>query len=102
MKNELRGASSSSQAVTDPIPPGELTGLQAFQLEVGAYAGQRSPERPLWVKLDGARVDVESVNSEWHEEDRLGFLVTLKDRKRMLLYYVPSEDLWSGVVQHDG
>lgn len=86
----------------DPIPYGELAGLQAFELRVGAYAAQRSPERPLWVELDGTQVDVASVDSEWREEDRLGFVVTLKDGKRMLLYYVPSEDLWSGVIQHDG
>jgi hypothetical protein len=84
--------------VTDPIPPGELTGLEAFRLRVEAHAGQRYPERPLRVELDGERIEVGSVDSEWREEDRLGYLVTLRDGKRMLLYYVPSEDLWSGVV----
>jgi hypothetical protein len=81
------------------IPPGELAGLRAFELRVGAYAGQRSPERPLWVELGGRRVEVASVESEWREEDRLGWLVTLGDGRRMLLYYVPNEDLWSGAVQ---
>ena len=81
-----------------PIPPGELAGLQAFELRVGAYAGHRYPERPEWVELDGARVEVDSVESEWGEEDRLGFLVRLRDHRRMLLYYVPNEDLWSGVI----
>jgi hypothetical protein len=82
----------------DPIPPGELEGLQAFEVRVGAYAGHRSPERPDWVELDGNRVEVAEVQSEWREEDRLGFLVRLRDHRRMLLYYVPNEDLWSGVV----
>ena len=81
------------------IPPAELAGLRAFELRVGAYAGQRYPERPLWVELDGRRVDVASVESEWREEERLGFRVTLRDGRRLLLYYVPNEDLWSGVVQ---
>jgi hypothetical protein len=85
--------------VTDPIPPGELEGLRAFELRVGAYAGQRYPERPQWVEIDGARVDVATVESEWREEERLGFRVTLRDGKRLLLYYVPNEDLWSGVVE---
>ena len=85
----------------DPIPPGELEGLQAFELPVGAHAGQRYPERPLWVELDGARIEVASVDSEWREDERLGFLVTLSDHRRLLLYYVIQEDLWSGVVQHD-
>ena len=84
--------------MTDPIPPGELAGLEAFRLRVEALAGQRYPDRPLWVELDGRRIEVAGVDSEWREEDRLGFRVTLRDGKRMLLYYVPSEDLWSGVV----
>ena len=85
--------------MSDPIPPGELAGLRAFELRVGAYAGHRHPERPEWVELDGERVDVASVESEWREEERLGFLVTLRDGRRLLLYYVPNEDLWSGAVQ---
>ena len=78
--------------------PGELAGLRAFELRVGAYAGQRYPERPLWVELAGQRIEVASVESEWREEERLGWLVTLRDARRLLLYYVPNEDLWSGVV----
>ena len=82
----------------DAIPPGELAGLQAFELRVGAYAGQRSPERPEWVELEGERIEVASVESEWREEERLGWLVALRDGRRLLLYHVPNEDLWSGVV----
>ncbi len=81
-----------------PPPPGELAGLRAFALRVGAYAGQRYPERPEWVEIEGRREEVASVESEWREEERLGFLLTLRDGKRLLLYYVPNEDLWSGVV----
>ncbi len=83
----------------DPIPPAELEGLRAFKVRVGAYAGQRYPERPQWVELEGKRIDVAAVESEWREEERLGFMVTLGDGRRMLLYYVPEEDIWSGVVQ---
>ena len=81
------------------IPPGELAGLRAFELRVEAYAGRRYPERPLWVELEGERIEVASVGSEWREEERLGFRVTLRDGRRLLLYYVPNEDLWSGAVQ---
>ncbi len=83
----------------EPIPPGELAGLRAFELRVGSYAGQRYPERPQWVELEGERVAVASVESEWREEERLGWRVTLRDGRRLLLYYVPNEDLWSGAVQ---
>ena len=83
----------------DPVPPGELEGLRAFELRVGAYAGHRHPERPEWVELEGERVTVAAVESEWREEERLGFLVRLGDGRRLLLYYVPNEDLWSGAVQ---
>ncbi|OGO51676.1 MAG: hypothetical protein A2148_09935 [Chloroflexi bacterium RBG_16_68_14] len=85
--------------VGSDIPPGELAGLRAFAVRVGCYAGHRYPERPQWVELEGTRVEVASVDSEWREEDRLGYLVTLRDGRRLLLYYVPNEDLWSGVVQ---
>jgi hypothetical protein len=48
--------------------------------------------------MDGARLEVASVDSEWREEERLGYGVTLSDGRRLLLYYVPKEDLWSGAV----
>ena len=67
-------------------------------IRVGCYAGQRYPERPQWVELEGWRADVASVENEWREEDRLGFRVVLRDGRRVLLYYVPKDDLWSGVV----
>ena len=88
--------------MSEPIPPGELEGLRAFELRVGAYAGERSPERPLWVELNGARQDVVAIETEWREEERLGWLVKLRDGTRLLLYYVTQEDFWSGVVQHEG
>jgi len=84
--------------VSDVIPESELAGLRAFSLRVGCYAGQRYPERPQWVELEGTRVEVASVESEWREEDRLGFRVTLRDGRLLLLYYVPNDDLWSGVL----
>jgi hypothetical protein len=80
------------------MSPSELAGLQAFAVRVGCYAGGRYPERPQWVERDGERTEVTSVDSEWREEERLGYLVTLRDGSRMLLYYVLNEDLWSGVV----
>ncbi len=78
--------------------PGELAGVRTFALRVGAYAVQRYPERPQWVELESERVEVASVESEWREDDRLGYLVTLRDASRILLYYVPKDDCWSGVV----
>jgi hypothetical protein len=87
--------------VPDPIPPGELEGLRAFELRVEARAGGRYPDRPVAVVIDGQRRDVSSIDSEWREEERLGYLVTLSDGRRLLLYYVIQEDLWSGVIQHD-
>jgi hypothetical protein len=84
--------------VPRPIPQGEHAGLRAFAVRVGCYAGHRYPERPQWVELEGTRVEVASVENEWREEDRLGYLVTLRDGRRLLLYYVPNDDLWSGVV----
>jgi hypothetical protein len=84
--------------MSGPVANGELAGLRAFEVRVGAYAGQRNPERPQWVEIEGARTDVASVDSEWREEERLGWLVTLRDGRRMLLYYVLNEDIWSGVV----
>jgi len=84
--------------VPDTPPPGELAGLQAHAVRVECYAGGRYPDRPRAVEVEGARSEVASVESEWREEDRLGYVVTLRDGRRVLLYYVPNIDLWSGVV----
>lgn len=82
----------------DPVSEGELEGMRAFAMQVGCYAGQRFPERPQWVEVEGSRSEVAAVENEWREDDRLGYLVTLRDGRRVLLYYVPNDDLWSGVV----
>ncbi len=76
----------------------EEAGLRAFALRVGCYAGASYPERPLWVERDGARVDVAEVESQWREEERIGFRLRLADASRLLVYYVPEFDLWSGVA----
>ena len=68
----------------------------AGRLNVGCYAGHRYPERPEWVELDGERVDVVEIEKEWREQDRLGFVVKLSDGRRLLLYYEPNDDAWSG------
>lgn len=76
----------------------ENDGLRAFALTVGAYAGSASPERPHWVERNGVRIDVAEIEAQWREEERLGFRVRLADGARLLLYYVPELDLWSGVT----
>jgi hypothetical protein len=76
----------------------EEEGLRAFALRVGAYAGVSSPERPQWIERDGRRTDVADVESQWREEERIGFRVRLADGSRLLLYYVPELDLWSGAT----
>lgn len=76
----------------------EEEGLRAFALAVGAHAGASYPERPLWVEHGGARIEVAAVEAQWREEERLGFRVRLIDGQRLLLYYVPELDLWSGVA----
>jgi hypothetical protein len=80
----------------------EEEGLRAFALNVGAYAGTASPERPLWVEAGGVRLDVDVVEAQWREEERLGFRVRLGDGSHVLLYYVPELDLWSGILPGDG
>ena len=80
----------------DPTAAGNPAG----RLNVGCYAGHRYPERPEWVELDGVRVDVTEIVSQWREPERLGFLVELRDRRRVLLYYDPNEDAWSGTLQN--
>lgn len=75
----------------------EEEGIRAFALNVGAYAGTSYPERPLWVDRDGRRIEVEAVEAQWREVERIGFRVRLKDGSWLLLYYVPEIDVWSGV-----
>ncbi|MCI0890738.1 MAG: hypothetical protein J4O04_08010 [Chloroflexi bacterium] len=79
----------------------EDAGRFAARLNVGSYAGHRYPQRPEWVELDGVRIDVTEVVREWREQDRWGFEVQLSDATRLLLYYDPNEDAWSGKLQHD-
>jgi hypothetical protein len=79
----------------------EEAGLRAFALRVGAYAGASSPERPEWIERDGRRVDVASIETQWREEERLGFRVRMTDGSRLLVYYVPELALWSGVSVED-
>lgn len=78
--------------------PGDLAGLRAFAVRVGCYAGERYPERPQWVEIEGERSDVATVENQWREDDRIGYLVMLEDGRRVLLSYVPKDDLWAGVV----
>jgi len=75
----------------------EEEGVRAFAVTVGAYAGSSYPERPLWVEQAGVRVEVEAVEAQWREVERIGFRVRLKDASWLLLYYVPEIDVWSGV-----
>ena len=77
---------------------GDLAGLRSFAVRVGCYAGERYPERPQWVEIEGERSDVATVENQWREDDRIGYLVKLEDSRRVLLSYVPSDDLWAGTV----
>jgi len=77
----------------------EEAGLGAFEVRVGCHAGASYPERPLWVERDGVRCEVTEVESQWREEERLGFRIRLDDGAHMLLYYIPEIDIWSGVPQ---
>jgi hypothetical protein len=76
----------------------EEEGVRAFALRVGARAGASYPEDPIWVERAGARIDVAEVEARWREVERLGYRVRLADGARLLLYYVPELDLWSGVA----
>ena len=80
----------------------EEAGLRAFALKVGCYAGASYPERPEWVERDGLRVDVAAVETQWREEERLGFRLRLTDGSRVRVYSVPEFDLWSGVPVVEG
>ena len=75
----------------------EEAGLRAFEARVGCHAGASYPERPQWVERGGVRIDVAEVESQWREEERLGFRVRLESGARLLLYYVPELELWSAV-----
>ena len=73
----------------------EEEGLRAFALAVGAHAAY--PEHPQWIEREGARCEVVAIESEWREEERIGFRARLADGSALVLYYVPELDLWSGV-----
>ena len=85
-------------STAEPTSEHNFAASRAIDVRVGCYAGGRYPERPQWVESEGTRVEVASLESEWREEERLGYRVTLRDGKRMLLYYISKDDRWSGVV----
>ena len=91
-------AGGAVSSTTESTPEHNLPASRAIDIRVGCYAGHRYPERPQWVEAEGTRVEVASLESEWREEERLGYRVSLRDGRRMLLYYVSNEDRWSGVV----
>jgi hypothetical protein len=77
----------------------EEAGLRAFALTVGCHSAASYPGQPIWIERDGARVDIEAIESQWREEERYGYRVRLVDGQHVLLYYVPELDLWSGVTR---
>lgn len=85
----------TDQPATEPHD--EIQGLHAFQVRVGCYSGGRYAEQPRWVEREGVRLEVTAIESRWREQDRLGFRVTLEDSQRLLLYYLPEEDMWSAM-----
>lgn len=93
MLTEASGGNGPGRSMDDE----EAAGLRAFGLRVGCD-GASYPERPAWVERDGLRVDVASVESQWREEERLGFRLLLIDGSHLLVYYVSEFDLWSGII----
>lgn len=65
-------------------------------IRVEAYAGGSYPEEPRWVEIGGVRLEVAAVEARRREQHRLAFRVRLQDGRRLMLYYSPNQDTWSG------
>lgn len=76
------------------MPPAE------FALHVDAYAGGSYPEDPRWLEIGGVRLEVAAVEARRREQRRLAFRVRLHDGRRLMLYYSPDHDSWSGAEVH--
>jgi len=61
---------------------------------VECYAGYRYPERPRAFLWEGVRVEVETIEREWHTPVGLAFCVRIAGGRRFILAYDEAADVW--------
>jgi len=64
-------------------------------VQVESYAGYRSEERPLRLRLGGQRLEISEVEDRWYSPGETYFRVVLANGDRYLLRHVEAHDVWS-------
>ena len=64
------------------------------KIEVVAYSGYKSNERPLYLIVDHQRLEVQNVIDRWYGVEHDYFKVIADDRRVYLLKWHRTLDLW--------
>jgi hypothetical protein len=65
------------------------------RVEVECYAGYRSAERPLRIRLGTQTLDIEEVEDRWYSPGETYFRVRVGGGERYVLKRVEAQDTWS-------
>ena len=68
---------------------------EATEIEVMAYSGYRANERPLYLVIDGRRLEVKDVLDRWYGQAHDYFKVLAGDDRIYLIRWYRSRDIWS-------
>jgi hypothetical protein len=67
--------------------------MERRKVEVTAYAGYRSEERPISFVLEGEKIGIAEIISRWVEEG-------IKERKQRRFFRVKGEDGFTYLLSH--
>ncbi|MFH1243836.1 MAG: hypothetical protein V1689_15965 [Pseudomonadota bacterium] len=63
-------------------------------IEVGAYSGYRANERPVYLVLEGRRVEVRDILDRWYGQDHDFYKILGDDGRVYLLKWHRFQDVW--------
>ena len=66
-----------------------------MKVEVECYAGYRSAERPLRVRLGEQVLEVTEVEDRWFSPGETYFRVRVESGERYVLKHTAAQDVWS-------
>ena len=65
------------------------------RVEVECYAGYRSGERPLRIRLGAQTLEIEEVEDQWYSPGETYFRVRVAGGDRYVLKRMEVQDVWS-------
>jgi hypothetical protein len=61
---------------------------------VYCHSGYAYAERPLALRLDGQRQEIDIIEAQWRHPGEIGFKVRVQDGRRFELVYLEVQDAW--------